>query len=185
MYAKTLNVEIKARCRDIGAARGRLEELNAVRHGLDEQTDTYFVVPEGRMKLREGRIENSLIFYRRMDQPGPKASHVSRFDLSPADHDLKGVLSDALGVRSVVHKAREIYFLSNVKIHLDEVDGLGSFLEIEAIDTTGQRTRPQLRRQCRALMAKLGVSTEDLLDGSYSDMVAFGRHEAGPLADAA
>jgi adenylate cyclase class 2 len=171
VYAKTLNVEIKARCRDIDGVRARLEQLKAVRRGLDKQIDTYFAVPEGRMKLREGVIENSLIYYRRTDQPGPKASHVTRVDLRANDASLRAVLAEALGVQAIVRKKREIYFLSNVKIHLDEVEGLGSFLEIEAIDTTGQRTKTQLRRQCRALMAKLSVSPDDLLDGSYSDMV--------------
>jgi adenylate cyclase, class 2 len=184
VYAKTLNVEIKARCPDIGQVRDRLQELKAIRRGRDEQTDTYFVVPEGRMKLREGTIENSLIYYRRTDQPGPKASHVSRFDLDAGERSIKTVLTDALGVSAVVRKTREIYFLSNIKIHLDEVEGLGSFLEIEAIDATGQRTKAQLRRQCRTLMRKLGVSAQDLLDGSYSDMVASTGHSEA-LADAA
>ena len=170
VYAKTVNVEIKARCSNLELVRHALGKLDAVRHGLDIQIDTYFVVGNGRMKLREGTIENSLIYYRRPNQAGPKVSEVSRFDLSSGDGTLKDVLGKALPVKTVVRKKREIYFLSNIKIHLDEVEGLGSFLEIEAIDASGLHSEQQLDGQCRSLMAKLGVRNEDLIEDSYSDM---------------
>jgi len=169
MSLSHLNVEIKARCRDAQAARNALRSRGAEFKGTDRQVDTYFRVRRGRLKLREGDIENALIFYERPDQPGPKESRVI---LCPRPGDpLKEVLTAALGVLVVVGKRREIYFIDNVKFHIDEVDGLGSFLEIEAIDETGSVGRDQLRAQCREHMAALGVERGDLVGCSYSDML--------------
>ena len=168
-----LNVEIKARCTDHDAVRSALKRLGSRKVGVDHQIDTYFRVPEGRLKLREGGIENSLIHYERPDQSGPKTSDVLLYRVDP-DPSLKAVLSRALGVLVVVDKHREIHFVDNVKIHLDEVDGLGTFLEIEAIDADGSRSEAELQAQCEAFMADFGVKEGDLLDVSYSDMLLKG-----------
>ncbi len=85
-------------------------------------------------------------------------------------NELYAVLTTALGVRAVVDKEREIYYLGNVKVHVDDVRGLGSFLEIEALDATGQRSEKELEAQCRALMTEFGVSERDLVAASYGDM---------------
>jgi len=168
-----LNVEIKARCANHDAVRGVLERLGSRKVGVDHQIDTYFRVPNGRLKLREGGIENSLIHYQRPDQSGPKTSDVLLYRVNP-DPSLKAVLSRALGVLVVVDKHREIHFVDNVKIHLDEVDSLGRFLEIEAIDADGSHTEAQLQSQCEAFMAHFGVEDSDLLEVSYSDMMMGG-----------
>ena len=165
-----LNVEIKARCADHDVVRAALQHLGSRKVGLDRQIDTYFRVPNGRLKLREGTIENSLIHYDRPDQSGPKTSDVLLYRVDP-DPSLKAVLSRALGVLVVVDKQREIHFVDNVKIHLDVVEGLGTFLEIEAIDSDGSRTEAQLQAQCEAFMAHFGVSSRDLMNESYSDMM--------------
>lgn len=172
-----LNVEIKARCDDHDAARAVLALLGSRQVGVDHQVDTYFRVPEGRLKLREGSIENSLIHYHRPDQSGPKTSDVLLYRVHP-DPALKEVLSRALGVLVVVDKRREIHFVDNVKIHLDEVQGLGTFLEIEAIDADGSRTADELQEQCEAFMTHLAVGEEDLLRVSYSDMLMGAPHRA-------
>lgn len=138
--------------------------------GTDHQVDTYFRVPEGRLKLREGNIENSLIHYLRPDQSGPKTSDVLLYRVAP-DPALKAVLERALGVLVVVDKQREIRFVDNVKIHLDTVQGLGTFLEIEAIDADGSRTEAELLLQCQAFMEAFGVSDDDLVERSYSDLL--------------
>ncbi|MFV1981754.1 MAG: CYTH domain-containing protein, partial [Rhodothermia bacterium] len=108
-------------------------EIKARRIGLDHQIDTYFEIPEGRMKLRQGTIENNLIFYLRPDGAAPKKSEVM---LAPTGNSelLRTLLSNAIGIRCVVDKKREIYFHGNVKFHVDEVAGLGSFIEIEVIE---------------------------------------------------
>jgi adenylate cyclase class 2 len=163
-------IEIKARTADHGRIRAVLRARGAHFVGLDHQVDTYFRVAAGRLKLREGAIENALIHYRREDQAGPKHSQVTLF-ANPPGSTLKGILRDALGVDVVVDKQREIYFLDNVKVHLDEVAGLGTFAEIEAIDGDGSRTLEALRVQCEELMAACGIVADDLLAVSYSDLL--------------
>lgn len=164
------NVEIKARAADLAPARAVLKARGARFAGLDHQIDTYFRVASGRLKLREGDIENALIHYQRADQSGPKRSQVGLFP-NPPGSTLKSLLLAALEVDVVVDKRREIHFLGNVKIHLDEVDGLGTFVEIEAIDDDGTHPLEALRAQCEELMTALGVRDEDLLAVSYSDLL--------------
>lgn len=130
------NIEIKARSNKQDAIRELLLKEGAEFRGTDHQTDTYFRVPEGRLKLREGNIENQLIHYRRANQEGPKQADVLLFPSVPGS-GLKEILTAALGILVVVDKEREIYFIGNVKFHIDHVKGLGSFVEIEAIDKEG------------------------------------------------
>ena len=165
-----VNIEIKARCSDLSRIREILQNEKADFRGVDRQTDTYFPCSGGRLKLREGNIENALIYYHRPDQPGPKQADVSLCRVHP-DPALRQVLAEALGVRVQVVKRREIYFLDNVKIHLDQVDPLGSFVEIEAIDADGSLGRDRLMEQCRHWMDRFGIRPEDLIDRSYSDMI--------------
>ena len=165
-----LNIEIKARTRNAAGIRSILQAENADFRGTDHQIDSYFRVPEGRLKLREGNIENSLIFYRRPDQEGPKASEIHLYRPGAADPALKEVLVAALGIWKVVDKQREIYFIDNVKFHLDQVAGLGEFVEIEAIDTDGSIGEAQLRAQCAHYMQLFGIPDADLIEHSYSDM---------------
>ena len=121
-----LNVEIKAKCSNPSFIRQYLLSGNADFKGTDEQTDTYFNVPNGRLKLREGNIENNLIFYERSDQAGPKDSHFYLVKVDDAK-GLKEVLAKSNGIKVVVQKKREIYYINNVKFHIDEVPGLGTF----------------------------------------------------------
>lgn len=165
-----LNVEIKAYCTDPDRIRRILQERNADFKGEDHQIDTYFSVPEGRLKLREGRIENNLIYYRRSDTKDPKSSSI---DLMPVEKtgDLKKLLSNALETKIVVDKKREIYFIDNVKFHIDEVEGLGNFVEIEAIDRTGDIGEEALKEQCVYYMELFSIVEEDLVAHSYSDLL--------------
>lgn len=165
-----LNLEIKARCYDPEHVRCVLREAGARFAGTDHQTDTYFHVPQGRLKLRQGNIENSLIFYHRADQAGPKASEVTMHS-SVELGAIKPVLEAALGVRAIVRKRREIYYVANIKFHIDEVEGLGSFVEIEAAGPPGEN-RAALQAQCEEYMRRFELRSEDLLTRSYSDMVA-------------
>ena len=126
-----LNVEIKARSNNPAGIRNYLLVNNADFKKVDEQTDTYFNVKNGRLKLREGNIENNLIFYERANQAGPKNSHFHLVKVEDAKA-MKEILTKSMGVKVVVKKKREIYYISNVKFHIDEVPGLGSFVEIEA-----------------------------------------------------
>ncbi len=163
-------IEIKAKCNDHEPLRKKLIQHNARFVGVDHQTDTYFRVQSGRLKLREGNIEHTLIRYHRPNQEGPKQSDVTLYKPKP-DPALKQILVDVLGVLVVVRKVREIYFVDNVKIHLDNVDPLGSFAEIEAIDMDGDIGKEKLQQQCEYWMQTFTIQQEDLIDRSYSDML--------------
>jgi predicted adenylyl cyclase CyaB len=161
-------IEFKARCNNHNRIREILKAKNARFVGEDRQVDTYFCVPDGRLKLREGNIENSLIFYLRPNHAGPKQSNVT-MSAVPERSDLRAVLSKAVGVLVEVDKRREIYFVENVKVHLDQVDVLGEFIEVEAIGTAFNVEK--LKAQCESFLRELGVRDVDLVEGSYSDML--------------
>ena len=165
-----INIEIKARCTDPSFIRNYLLTKNAELRGTDQQTDTYFNVPNGRLKQREGVIENNLIFYERNNQAGPKQSNFSLVKVEDAA-GLKAALTAALGQKVVVKKQREIWYIDNVKFHIDEVPGLGSFIEIEAGNLLADLSREQLQEQCDFYMNAFGVKAEDLIAISYSDML--------------
>jgi predicted adenylyl cyclase CyaB len=163
-------IEIKAHCSNPLEIRQILESKQADFKGTDHQIDTYFVVPEGRLKLRQGNIENTFIHYNRNNQAGPKKSEVSLY--KPIDDEaLKNTLLSALEVLVVVDKMRHIYFIDNVKFHVDEVIGLGSFTEIEAIDEDGSIEESELLRQCQQYMKLLDIKDADLVEVSYSDLL--------------
>lgn len=165
-----INIEIKARCKNPISIKEILESRQADFKGIDHQVDTYFKVPNGRMKFREGNIENSLIHYDRPNQAGPKKSNYILYQPHP-DSSLKHLLTQANGILVVVDKLRSIYFIDNVKFHLDEVKGLGSFMEIEAIDSDGTMGEKKLLEQCQFYLDLLGIQEEDLIDNSYSDLL--------------
>ena len=170
-----LNVEIKAKCGNPYGIRNYLLANNAEFKGVDEQVDTYFNVRNGRLKLREGNIENNLIFYERVNQAGPKNSHFHLVKVKD-EKAMKEILTKSIGVKTVVKKKREIYYISNVKFHVDEVPGLGSFIEIEAGNILADLSMEQLKEQCDFYMLEFGIEKEDLVEVSYSDMV-LGRTE--------
>jgi adenylate cyclase class 2 len=165
-----MNVEIKARTREPGRVLQRLAELGAVLQGVDRQIDTYYNARNGRLKLRRGSIEQALIAYARADQPGPKVSQVTLYEPDDSDR-LDATLSAALGVLVVVDKQRHIWWADNVKLHVDDVEGLGTFIEIEAIDRRGDLGEIVLRRQGHEWLDHLAVDQRDLIERSYSDML--------------
>lgn len=163
-------VEIKAKCTNSERIEAILKGQNAQFLGIDHQIDTYFQVPNGRLKLRQGNIEQHLIFYNRNNQAGPKQSNVMLY--KPQESDiLKEILSTAIGEKVIVDKHRQIYFIDNVKFHIDIVKDLGSFMEIEAIDKDNTIGTERLHEQCTYYMNLLEVKTEDLIENSYSDMI--------------
>jgi len=163
------NIEIKARSDNPKKIRNILESRNAIFIGTDHQVDTYFKTNTGRLKLREGNIENRLIYYSRPDQKGPKQSDVILYQ-STNPELLKRLLEKSLSVLTVVDKTREIYFIDNVKFHLDEVNGLGSFVEIEAIDAEDKIPVEELNRQCQHFLNLFEITEDELVEESYSDL---------------
>jgi adenylate cyclase class 2 len=165
-----LIIEIKARCKDPEPIRAVLMSRGAEFVGYDEQVDTYFNCPTGRLKLREGNIERALIHYTREDRAGPKRSEVTLYKPEPGP-ELKIILTRALGVRVEVRKLREIYYIGNVKFHIDHVDELGHFVEIEAIGKSLAADPEELHRQCREYLDLFGIEGWELVKNSYSDML--------------
>jgi adenylate cyclase class 2 len=165
-----INIEIKARTREPGRVLQRLADLGAELQGIDHQVDTYYGARNGRLKLRRGTIEHALIAYQRADQSGPKISWVTLYEPNDSDR-LHATLSAALGVVVVVDKQRHIWWADNVKLHVDEVEGLGTFLEIEATNRHGDIGEVVLRRQCDEWLELLGVDDRDLVERSYSDLL--------------
>ena len=166
-----LNIEIKAHCTNPDTIRKILLDNKATFKGEDHQIDTYFVVPSGRLKLREGNIENTLIFYDRVETKGIKKSIVELFHPQKDVESLKKILLKSMAIKVVVDKKREIYFIDNVKFHIDQVKGLGSFMEIEAISNGDQFTEEHLNKQCQFFIDLLKVDKDDFIDQSYSDLI--------------
>ena len=165
-----LNIEFKASTKKLAALETLLQQHNPVFIGEDHQIDTYFNVSLGRLKLREGNIENALIHYEREDTAGTKSSHVLLYQHQP-DKALKEILIKTLGIKAVIDKRRKIYFIDNVKFHFDTVEGLGTFVEVEAIDKDGSIGKEKLQAQCDEYAALFNIDIADFCALSYSDVV--------------
>ncbi len=165
-----LNVEIKAKSDNQTQIRGILKSKKAEYKGTDHQIDTYFNVDNGRMKLREGNIENNLIHYKRENKKGPKQSKIILYKSEP-DSSLKRLLTEAIGILTIIEKKREIYFIDNVKFHVDTVKELGTFIEIEAIDKNGELEKEKLLEQCEFYLNLFNISKNDLVSVSYSYLI--------------
>jgi len=164
------NIELKARTDRAALIRQYLQDEGATFRGIDLQTDSYFITNRGRLKLRQGNIENSLIYYERGDQPGPRESVCRMMEVQDAEQ-LRVILENALGIRVIVKKKREIYYIRNVKFHLDELIGLGSFVEIEASNKSHPLEVGVLREQCDFYRRAFLIKDEDLVDRSCSDLL--------------
>lgn len=165
-----INFEFKAKVSNLEFYENKLLSLNPVFHGMDHQTDTYFNVPNGRLKLREGNIENALINYNRADIAGSKQSDVILYKHLP-DPALKKILVEQLGIKTIVDKKRKIYFINHVKFHFDVVENLGTFLEVEVIDQDGTFTTAELQEQCNHYFDFFELTQDLVIDKSYSDLI--------------
>ncbi|MBI4116344.1 class IV adenylate cyclase [Candidatus Pacearchaeota archaeon] len=164
-----INIEIKTKCENPEAIKLILRENGAEYHGRDHQIDTYFKTKTGRLKFRNGNIENRLVYYERENIEGPKQSDVIL--LEKPDSELIGILIKSLGILAVVEKTREIYLINNVRFHVDEVNGLGNFVEIEAIDYNGDLGKNKLLEQCNYYLQLLKINGKGLIRNSYGDML--------------
>lgn len=165
-----LNFEFKARTDKLVELEEKLLQLNPQFIGADHQIDTYFKVETGRLKLREGNIENSLIHYERENLANAKSSKILLYQHVP-DQTLKEILVKTLGVKVVVDKIRKIYFIGNVKFHFDKLAELGTFIEVEAIDNDGSIGLEKLESQCQKYAEFFGIKDEDYVSESYSDLI--------------
>ncbi len=164
------NIEIKARVRDLDSLRARAQQLSSRPAQLIPQVDTFFVSPRGRLKLRElGPSSGQLVYYERDDRDGPKRSDYHIVETADVA-GLRETLSLALGIRGVVKKTRSLYLIGQTRLHIDEVEGLGHFMELEVVLRPGQSEAEGIAI-ADALMADLGIEPGDLLEGAYMDLL--------------
>jgi predicted adenylyl cyclase CyaB len=164
------NIEIKARARDFSGIRARAEALADGPVQVISQEDTFFSVSQGRLKLRVRLTDPAqLIYYERPDQDGPKRSDYQIFETGDPEN-LKLTLSRALGIRGVVRKTRYLYLIDQTRVHLDDVQDLGQFMELEVVLRPGQADA-EGQAIAEDLMSKLGVGPSDLLEGAYMDLL--------------
>ena len=164
------NIEIKARVDDFAEIRRRAESLSDTPVDVILQEDTFFYTEKGRLKLRVLRAGSSqLIYYTRPDQEGPKRSDYHIYE-TPDPENLKHVLELAYGIRGLVKKTRYLYLIGQTRVHLDDVDGLGQFMELEVVMADGQ-SDTEGQAIAEDLMSRLGVERGDLLEGAYMDLL--------------
>jgi len=164
------NIEIKAAVHEFAAFQSRAEALSDTPVEVIPQVDTFFKVQRGRLKLRMlAPDRGQLIFYERPDQGGPKRSDYHMAETSEPEA-LRRVLSLAYGIRGTVRKTRYLYTAGQTRIHLDDVQGLGQFMELEVVLRDGQSDADG-QRIAADLMQRLAVRASDLLDRAYIDLL--------------
>lgn len=164
------NIEIKARLHDFISLRQRAEQLSDTPCQVIHQEDTFFNCSHGRIKLRElSPTCGQIVYYQRQDITGPKHSEYKIFETNDPE-GLKLILEEAYGVRGVVSKVRYLYMVGQTRIHLDDVKGLGMFMELEVVLQPDQ-SDAEGHAIAENLMQQLGIQDGDLIDTAYMDMM--------------
>lgn len=165
------NIEIKAHIESVEALAPKAAAIADEGPIEIVQDDTFFRCDSGRLKLRAfSNNEGELIFYRRPDQRGPKESFFLRSPTSAPD-TLRDSLSLAYGQAGRVRKHRTLFIVGRTRVHLDKVEGLGHFLELEVVLEEGQPTEVGIQ-EAYELMARLDIAPEQLIEGAYVDLLA-------------
>lgn len=172
------NIEIKARALDLERVRALALAHADGPPAVLVQTDTFFRVPAGRLKLRclEGAAGGQLIRYDRPDQAGPKQSDYTLTQVEDAQACLREH-TERYGVRGVVRKQRELVWIGQTRVHLDQVDGLGTFVELEVVLGAAQ-TAAEGRTIAADVMDRLDIRDEDLIEQAYIDLLEAGARAA-------
>ncbi|MBA3332412.1 MAG: class IV adenylate cyclase, partial [Actinobacteria bacterium] len=170
------NVESKTRARDLEALARVVARLGARYDGRLDQVDTYFRVPHGRLKMREishrapdGRVATSceLIRYERRDEGGPRVSRYERTEVDDVESCKARLVTDH-GLRGCVRKRRELWMLEATRVHLDRVEDLGDFVELETVCAGEPEAADRLEHD--RLAAALGLDLHATVEGSYIDL---------------
>ncbi len=164
------NVEIKARAEDLHRIRKVAEALTDTPPQLISQEDTFFQVQSGRLKLRiftEGHGE--LIYYQRRDSAGPRESRYAIAPV-PSPEAIASLLGGALGIVGTVRKQRTLFLIGQTRLHLDDVEGLGQFVELEVVLKDGQPISNGVAI-AEDLMSRLGIQPQDLVTAAYLDLL--------------
>lgn len=157
---------LKAKVNSFTAIEDELSRLKALFVGTDKQTDYYFQVAKGKLKLRQGTIENLITHYERIPENGIEKTIVYRYEKNPSLEEIES-LKESRNIIGKVEKQRKIYWLENVKIHLDKMNDGQQFIEVEAIDVSNRFTENDLRVQCFEIQSKLGINDEDVIRTGY------------------
>ena len=169
------NIEIKARSRNPGHQRALAAAVATSPVETFDQVDAFFAVSTGRLKLRElGPDLGQLIHYIRQDISGPKESTYS-ISVTNEPANLRAVMAAALGVIGEVRKRRTVFHVGQTRTHFDEVERLGTFLELEVVLRPGQSPE-QGTSIARSLMRDLEVAEMDCVEGAYLDLVIQSAH---------
>ncbi|KDR14706.1 uncharacterized protein LOC110834301 [Zootermopsis nevadensis] len=166
------NVEIKAKVRDLGDTVSKAKKLSNSEGTWIKQDDIFFRIPQGRGRLKLRTFEDrsaELIFYDRPDSDGPKLSKYDKCSV-PNGSQMSSVLSFALGVEGSVKKKRQLFMVGQTRVHIDYVEKLGNFMELEVVLSEDQ-TLDEGKLIAQSLMADLGVRKEDLVSGTYMDLL--------------
>ncbi|XP_060573894.1 uncharacterized protein LOC132731695 isoform X2 [Ruditapes philippinarum] len=164
------NVEIKAKVKDVEQLKKVAAQLSGGEPTIIEQEDTFFYAQNGRLKLRKLKGQQSqLIFYKRSDESGPKSSDYNFFHTDDPD-SLETTLQSALGVKGKVKKTRLLYLVGQTRVHVDNVEGLGNYMELEVVMKDGQSVE-EGQAIANDLMTKLDIQESDLISGAYMDLI--------------
>ena len=166
------NVEIKARLDKVEEQRARAVLLSEGAPEVFVQEDIFFNASQGRLKLRVlAPTRGELIFYQRANHAGPKMSTYTVVETDrPAQ--LKAVLEAAYGIRNTVRKTRQLYMIGRTRVHIDNVESLGHFLELEVVLTDSEELSIG-EREAYNLMQQFGINTEQLVEGAYVDLLEY------------
>jgi len=165
------NLEIKAICSDLKKTELIVKEIATEFLGKDSQIDTYFTTKHGRLKLRESSLSGTyLIPYLRPNQSEAKLSQYAKIDVKDSDN-VKSLFKHLLGILCIVKKKRSIYLYKNVRIHLDRVEELGTFIEFEAVFDTNNSDEKKEQEKIKYLMQTMGITKKQLVDVSYENLI--------------
>ena len=163
------NVEIKARITDYDKVKRLVEDLCHTPIYTEQQEDTFFNSSKGRLKLRESAGESAIIYYDRPNSYEPKQSDIA-ISFTENPDSLKSVLSKSNGIRGIINKKRILYKYGQTRIHLDDVEGLGNFIELEVVLEHNQTSKDG-ETIAYNLMNKFDIQKTDLIDIAYIDLI--------------
>ena len=167
------NIEIKARISDYEKVKRLVEDLCPTPIKTEQQEDTFFNSTKGRLKLRETNDESTIMYYDRQNSFEPKQSDIA-LSFTENPDTLKFVISKSNGIRGIVKKKRILYKCGQTRIHLDNVEGLGKFIELEVV-LKEKQTAQDGEAIANDLMNKFGINTTDLIDVAYIDLIEANR----------
>ena len=167
------NIEIKAKVANISNLLKVAQDLSNGNGEILQQKDIFYLCSSGRLKLRSvntnGHAKSELIFYQRPDQDGPKLSNFVVAPVSNAE-EMDKLLSFSNGSDGIVAKERTLFMVGQTRVHVDKVEGLGNFMELE-VQLSENQTVEEGSKIANDLMEKLGVKKDDLITGAYHDLL--------------